>query len=189
MSAPTTIGELFDRSGGKSHKFDAIGASVTGTIESATVMQVRNFEDGQPEFWSDGQPKQQVRIALQTSLRDVDDDQDDGVRNVYVKGWGDQLRELKRVVKAAGGTDIEIGATFTMTYVRDGELPAGKRGGMRPKVYSFSYARPNSVAGLLVDRAPAQQSRTPSTTPADNAERAAFEAWKAQQQVAELPPF
>jgi hypothetical protein len=143
-----SIADLLNSTAGRSFKFATIGASVTGTITSATVVQKKDFDSGEPEVWSDGQPVQQVKVSLQTTLRDAGDPEDDGIRNIYIKGWGEQLKELRNAIKAAGAGDLEIGGTFTATYTSDGELAKGKRG-FPPKVYAFSYQRPTGVAGIL----------------------------------------
>jgi hypothetical protein len=165
-----SISDLLNSTGGKSFKFTTIGASVTGTITSAEVVQKKDFDSGEPEVWSDGQPVQQVRVILQTTLRDAADPDDDGRRAIYIKGWGEQLKELRNAIKAAGAGDLEIGGTFTATYTSDGELAKGKRG-FPPKVYAFSYQRPTGVAGILN----AQQA-TPQATPAAAAPQATMTA-------------
>lgn len=172
------ISDLLTSTGGKTFKFDVIGASVTGTVQSAEVVQKKNFDTGEPEFWSDGKPVQQIRVTLDTSERDPSDAEDDGVRSVYIKGWGDQLRALKAAIKTSGAADIEPGGTFTATYVRDGELPAGKRG-FPPKVYEYVYKAPSGTAGLLADPAPAA---TPAVQP--SAPQAAPQPAPAAQSVA-----
>lgn len=172
------ISNLLNAGGGKSFKFDHVGATVTGTVDAAEVVQKRNFDTGEPEFWSDGGAVQQIKVTLATSERDPGDAEDDGTRNVYIKGWGDQLRALKAAIKAAGASDIEPGGTFTATYVRDGELPAGKRG-FPPKVYEYVYKAPSGTAGLLADPAPAA---TPAVQP--SAPQAAPQPAPAAQSVA-----
>ena len=159
------ISELINSTGGKTFKFDGVGVTITGTVASAEVMQKRNFDSGEPEFWSDGKPVQQIRITLDTDLRDPSDPEDDGQRSIYVKGWGDQLRALRAAIKAAGADDIEQGGKFTATYVRDGELPAGKRG-FAPKVYEYVYAKPSTTAGLVGEEAAPQQEQQPAPAPA-----------------------
>lgn len=142
------IADALASSTGKSAKFPTVGATITGTVISADVVQARNFDTGDPEFWADGSPKQQFRITLTTDLRDPSDGGDDGTRSVYVKAWGDGKKELQRAVKASGAADILTGGTFTATYTGDGELPAGKRG-FPPKVYRYEYVAPSATAAAL----------------------------------------
>jgi hypothetical protein len=145
-----SISDLLSTSSGKTFKFDQPGATVGGPVTSAEIVQKRNFDTNEPEFWSDEKPVQQIRVLVQTELRDQPDETgvDDGIRAVYIKGWGDQLRTLRAAIQAAGAKDIEVGGTFTATYVRDGELPAGKRG-FPPKVYAYTYQPPSRTGGLL----------------------------------------
>lgn len=166
------ITELINSTGGKTFKFDGVGVSITGTVAAAEVMQKRNFDSGEPEFWSDGKPVQQIRITLDTDLRDPSDPEDDGQRSIYVKGWGDQLRALRSAIKAAGADDIEPGGKFTATYVRDGDLPAGKRG-FPPKVYEYTYAKPSTTAGLIGDPTPTPQAQPAQQPPTQAAPAAA----------------
>lgn len=190
------ISDLLNASGGKSFKFATAGATITGKIVSAEVVQKRNFDTNELEFWADGQPVQQIRVALETPERDPADPEDDGQRSVYVKGWGDQLRALRAAIKAAGAADLEPGGTFTATYVRDGELPPGKRG-FPPKVYEYTYQRPTATAGILATTQeqpapqqaqavpPPQQGAAPAAAAQPSPEAlAAFAAWQASQQNA-----
>jgi hypothetical protein len=167
-----SLSDLLNSTGGASFKFDQIGAKVTGTITSADVVQKRNFDTNEPEVWSDGQPVQQVKISLQTTLRDPANSEDDGIRNIYVKGWGDDLRALKAAIKAAGGTDLEVGGQFSAEYIRNGELAPGKRG-FPPKVKAYEYTRPSATAGLLADQAAAAPAATAAPAAAAPASAAA----------------
>lgn len=184
-----SLSDLLNSTGGKSFKFDSIGVTVTGTVVSAEVVQKRNFDTGEPEFWSDGKPQEQVRITVSTTLRDPDDPEDEGLRSVYIKGWGDDLRALKAAIKAANAKDVEVGGTFTATYTGDGQVPAGKRG-FPPKIKAYTYVRPSATAAVLTDQPAAsgwggQQAPVPATPagpPALTPEQlAAFAQFQAQQ--------
>lgn len=155
-----SISDLLNSGGGKTFKFDTPGATISGTVVSAEVVQKRNFDTNEAEFWSDGKPVQQIRITLSTTLRDPADPEDTGERSVYVKGWGDQLRTLRAAIRAAGADDVTAGGTFTATYTHDGELPPGKRG-FPPKVYEYAYRAPSGTAGLLGDQG-SQQAPQPA---------------------------
>lgn len=163
-----SLSDLLAKQGGRSFKFDHVGATVTGTVVSADVMQKRNFDSGEPEFWADGKPVEQVAIVLDTSERDPSDPEDDGKRSIYIKGWGDQLRALRAAIRSAQATDIEPGGTFTATYVKDGELPPGKRG-FAPKVYTYEYRKPSSTAGLIGggQQSTQAQQQAPASNPQD----------------------
>lgn len=145
------ITDLLNSTGAKSFPFPVIGASVTGTVLSAEIVQKRNFDTMELEVWDDGKPVPQVRIIVETTLREPvepGEDPDDGHRSVYIKGWGNALKALRAAIKAAGAKDLLPGGTFTATYDGDIPLPPGKRG-FPTKHYSYSYTAPSSTAGML----------------------------------------
>ena len=60
--------------GVRSAAFQSVGDSVVGFIlRQPEVTQQRDFTNGQPKFWSDGNPMMQLRVVLTTELRDPDD--------------------------------------------------------------------------------------------------------------------
>ena len=144
----TDVNQFLMASGTKSFKFGAIGATAKGTIESAEIQQQRSIDDGSPLFWDDAktQPKNQVRIILQTDEHDGDDD--DGRRAIYVKG---QMQNAVRDAVIAAGVDkLEEGGTLAVQYYDDGEPP--KRGMNAPKLYKAQYKPPAvTPAAVAVD--------------------------------------
>jgi hypothetical protein len=144
----TDVNAFLMASGTKSFKFDAIGKTIKGTIESAEIQQQRSIDDGTPLYWDDAktQPKNQVRIVLQTEERENDDD--DGRRAVYVKG---QMQNAVRDAVIAAGVDkLEEGGTLAVQYQSDGEPP--KRGMNAPKLYKAQYKPPSiTPAAVAVD--------------------------------------
>lgn len=135
-------------SGTRSHKFDVIGSTCKGTIESLELLQQTDFESGAPLFWDDAktQAKMQLRIILATDERDGDDD--DGRRSVWAKG---QLQvAIRDAIKTAGADKIEEGGTLAVQYSADGEPP--KRGMNAPKIYKAKYESPTATpAAVAVD--------------------------------------
>lgn len=132
-----TIEELLKGSGGKSASFKQIGDSHEGVVTRATVGVVSKFGDPDrtPEVWKDGSPKLQVIIGVQTPHKD--DADDDGVRNIYIKWWGESAAEFTRAVKAAGDTDARVGGWFKATYV--GDKPAETAGLNPTKLFRYEY--------------------------------------------------
>ena len=128
--------------GGKSFKFDAVGATVTGTIVSLDVKQKTEFGTGKALTWDDGRPQEQIVVGVKTDLRDPDDENDDGVRSVYIKGWGDPLKAFKAAATLLGRKPA-VGDTFTASYTGDGQA----NGLTPPKVFRYTF-----VAGSPVDR-------------------------------------
>lgn len=143
--------------GGKSFKFDQVGAKITGTISTIAVRQATNFDTGKPEVWDDGSPQEQIVITLNTELRDPESPDDDGARNVYIKGWGVQLKEFRRAVREAGGKPTP-GDTFTATYVGDGEKPVR---GFPPKLYRYEIVKATGLDALGGAPAPATTAPAP----------------------------
>lgn len=145
----TSIADLLANAGGTPSAFtkdSPIGTTVQGQIVDAQVRQTRNYETGDPEYWSDGNPKVQVAIILQTNLRDPMTPDDDGRRGVYVKWWGDSRTALAAAIKAAGDTDIRVGGLFMAKYV--GEKPNDNPRLNATKIYQYAYQMPAQTAGL-----------------------------------------
>lgn len=131
-------------SGGKSAAFDIVGDSVTGTITSdPEVRQQTDIQNGTPLTWDNGDPKHQLIVALQTAERA--DNDDDGIRNLYVKGSKKAgTRSLHdavaTAVRAAGVDGLAKGGTLTVTFV--GEEPSQTRGFNPRKLYEAKYVPP-----------------------------------------------
>jgi hypothetical protein len=109
--------------GARGAKFPEVGTVVGGTVISADVIQSRD-EDGELEFWDDGNEKQKVRIIVQTDLDEGVDDQgreDDGKRAIYVKWWGAQKRALIEALVKAEAEDVETGGEFWAKFQSEGE--------------------------------------------------------------------
>ena len=85
----------------RAFKFGTAGDSVSGPIESVKVQQVRDFKTKAPVFWTDDRPQEQIIVTVQTDLDepDVEYGEDDGLRAVYIKSWGPQVRAFRKGVK------------------------------------------------------------------------------------------
>jgi hypothetical protein len=163
----TTADQFLLGGGGKSAKFDAIGASITGTIASAPeVKQQTSMETGQPLTWDNGDPRMQLVVTLQTSLRE--DEDDDGLRKLYVKGSKDPASQslhaaVAGAVHAAGAKGLDVGGTLTVTYVADGV--AKTRGYNPPKKYTATYKAPDAAAFLGTEQGQVNTATGEITTP------------------------
>lgn len=184
--------------GGKSATFDQVGDAITGTIESTEVRQQTNISTGDPEVWPNGDPKMQLLVRLQTAERE--DQDDDGVRALYVKGskkpGSKSLHDaVATAVRQAGAKGLEEGGTLTVTH--DGTEPSQTRGFNDRKLYSATYVAPDKAAqtGDFLGTAPQPQAaQAPAQQPAPAAapqaspqqgspeQAAAFQAWLASQQ-------
>lgn len=177
------------KGGNPSAKFPTVGTTIGGTVVEAEPVQARNFDSGEPEVWDDGRPKMQIRVTVETDLRDPEDEHDDGKRGIYVKAWGDNFKALKAAIRAAGDDDVRPGGTFSATYYADGPKP---KKGFAPKLFSYTYTKPSGAAALLKtpEAAPAPAAApvaapAPAPAPAAPAETdpayAAFLAYQASQ--------
>jgi hypothetical protein len=133
----------------KSARFETVGDTITGTVTKAEVRQKSDPDTGQLQTWDDGRPMEQIVVTIVTSLRDPEDPTDDGSRNVYIKGWGDQLKALKDALRVAGSKDVQRGGTFTATLSGKGQK--AKAHHSAPNIFTYSYTPPSqaAVAGLL----------------------------------------
>lgn len=144
----SALGNLLAQTGGVWAKFPTIGTSFAGDIIAPPeVRQRTEFGTNKPLTWDNGDPQQEIVVTLMTSERDQSVENDDGTRKVTIKAWGPQMRELKRVVSAAGDTDLRVGGRFSMTYSQDGE--PSKPGFPAPKLYTMEYQAPSATSGLL----------------------------------------
>jgi hypothetical protein len=136
--------------GGKSAKFENVGDSVTGTIASPPeVKQQTKMGTGDPLTWDNGDPKMQLVVALQTTLRE--DGDDDGIRNLYVKGSKKPESQslhaaVAGAVAAAGAKGLDIGGTLTVTYIGNGVSTTV--GFNPPKKYQATYKAPDAAEFL-----------------------------------------
>jgi hypothetical protein len=138
-------------------KDDAVGTSVTGRITAVEVRQVNSFDTGKPEFWDDGRPKQQVVVTIDTDAADPSDPEDDGVRNVYIKAWGQPLKALRATEKP------EVGDTFTATFSALGTPP--RRGFSAPKHFTYEVVK-GSPLDAVKDEPAAPAKPAVASTPA-----------------------
>lgn len=131
------------------------GDTVTGTIAKVDVKQVTNYKTKEPEFFPSGDPKKQVILTLQTSLRE--DADDDGKRSVYIPLLGGKKAALGEAMRAAGmkeaSTALALGNTFTARFVGE-ERRHGKDGSYTEKIYEYAI-QAASTAALNEAMAPA----------------------------------
>jgi len=152
-------------SGAITAKFAAHGASVTGTIASEPqVTQQTAFGTAEPLVWSDGSPRLQLVVEIETAA---------GLQKLYVKSG--LKTAVSDAVRAAGQTGLQIGGTLTVTYVSD--APPARPGIAGAKIYSATYAAPVPAAVAVPSGppvVPAPKLQTPAgppvaVTPADAA--------------------
>lgn len=169
------------------------GATVTGEVVSTEVTQVTDFQSKQPAFWPSGQPKQQIHIVLQTSLPPEDED-DDGRRSLWIKGWGVQVKALRDACHKAGVKSPSKGDIMTAKFAG-----LGQRGNapQAPKLYEYTIqpARQAEVDSMLSGqpKQPAQQAQNTPVQPVQQAQAAIVQSQppvqaQASQQPAQQAP-
>lgn len=166
MTQPSA-NDLLMGGGTKSARFDTIGTTVGGRIvRPAAARQQTDFDSGKPKFYDDGNPMMQVVVPIQTNLRDPQDQADDGVRNIYIRG---QMTEAVRTaVRSVGGSGLEVGGELYITFVR--EEPNSRGRGKDKKVYSARYVVPgvqaaNDALMGTPETQPAPTQYAPGSTP------------------------
>lgn len=164
-------------SGARGARFPEVGDIVGGTVLSVEVVASRD-DDGNPENWDDGKPKQKVRIIVQTELDEGVDDQgreDDGKRAIYIKWWGEQRKALIEALNKVNAEDVEAGGKFFAKFAAEGERI--KRSWSPTKTMRYKYAPPPSVPkddDFDEDEAPAKPAaaKAPAKTAAKPAAKA-----------------
>jgi len=110
--------DIADLEGGSSSWKPDMGDTIEGTIVSIKRVQQTDFTTGAPLEWSDGSPRMQTVVELQTA--DGDGEDDDGKRSIWLKGGRNFEAAqgsgtsgevaLAEAAKAAGVTSIEEGS-------------------------------------------------------------------------------
>lgn len=122
-----------------------MGTKFTGTIVDATVQQIKDIRDGKPKTWDDGRPQEQIVIRIQTDLRN--DEDDDGIRALYIKTWGVWKSALLEAVQAGGFSKLSEalapGNVFSDEYYADKPAPSA---GLSPtKLHRYTVAKGSPV--------------------------------------------
>lgn len=149
-----------------SFKDTPVGTSYTGRVtEAPKLVQARDYESGQPAFWSDGNPKMTVVTRL-----DINGEE----RSLWAAKPSALFRAIADAQKAAGA-QIAVGGTLTVTF--SGEKPNEKNPRLNPqKLYTVTYQPPNAFGDdQAATPVPAQQA-IPQAAPAQQAPPAAAPA-------------
>lgn len=134
-------------SGGRSAPFKEHGDAVDGIIVSSRTRQQTDI-DGKPKFYEDtGNPMWEVVVTLATELP-PEDDEDDGVRIIYVKG---QMMKALGIATAKAGAKDGI-ANGGRVYVRfTSTAEPIKKGYSGAKQYFVKYQAPVAVITIPAD--------------------------------------
>lgn len=131
-------------SGGAKSAFNRdsrVGDSITGIVRNIAVRQATEYGTGAPLHFPSGDPKEQIIVELQAEGITPEDADDDLVRAVYIKGWGQQRRAFQDAVKRDGKPGV--GDRFTATF--SGEKPS-QQGGNPAKLYEYRIQRMQAEA-------------------------------------------
>ena len=135
MSTSTNDSAGFFTGGAPAVKFDHPGDSVTGTIVNIEKRQQTDFKTREKLTWDDGTPRFQLATTLRTKS---DDDDDDGLRRVYIKGA--MVGAVAKALQDAGERvedGLSVGATLTVVFTGLGE----SRNGLNPpKLFAAKYS-------------------------------------------------
>jgi hypothetical protein len=118
-----------------SFKDAPVGTTYTGTItEAASLVQRRDYESGDPEFWDDGKPK--MSAVLRLAVNELDGEE----RSLWAKKPSALFAALAEAQKAAGAR-FEVGGTLAVKYT--GDKPNAKNPRLNPaKQYAARYTPP-----------------------------------------------
>lgn len=151
--------------GGATAKFEAPGDTYMGEIADIQIRQVNDYDTGKPSFWDDGRPQEQIVVTVATS--DSTGPDDDGQRNIYIKGWGDQLKAFRQAAKNLG-RNPRAGDVFTASYIGDGEKKNARFNA--PKLFQYEVKAGTAGLSNLTDQAPAvPAAAAPAPAPAQAA--------------------
>lgn len=138
-------------------KDSPINHSGGGTIIDAVVRQIRDFVTKQPKTWDDGRPQEQVVVRVQTELRDTPDD--DGVRGIYVKTWGPQVKALQEAISAAGFQTATAALAPGNQFFAQLTGTQPSQGGDPEKLYRY-HIQPGAAPQQAAQQAPPAQQQT-----------------------------
>lgn len=137
-------------SGGRSAKFENVGDTVVGYIQHTEVRQQTDIKTGAVKTWDNGDPMMQLVVTLETEARD--DDDDDGVRSIYVKGQ--MQKAVADAVRKAGARGLAIGGKLGVKWVSTAEPK--QRGFNGAKQYTAKYEPPTQPVGDFPEEDEAQ---------------------------------
>lgn len=142
-----------------SFKDTPVGTSFTGVVTKAPeLVQARDYESGQPAFWSDGNPKMTVVTRLEINGEE---------RALWAAKPSAMFRAIADAQKAAGA-QIAVGGRLTITF--SGEKPNDNPRLNPQKLYTAVYAPPNPFQDEQVDPWARQpQQPAPAWTPPSSA--------------------
>lgn len=129
-------------SGGRSAKFETVNDKVSGTIMRVDTRQRTEMGSGTPQTWPDGNPKMQLVIQLLTDGQD--DEEDDGMRNLYVPIPSAMQKAIADAVRSTGQRGLGEGGILAVQF--HATKAAETRGYSPQKLYRARYDPPTVSA-------------------------------------------
>lgn len=146
------INDFLMGGGGKAASFEEVGVVCEGEIIDARLAQQTDMDTNAPLFWTDGRPRMQLVLTLQTEERAGPDD--DGQRRLYAKGGnfeaangsGVSMKDaIADALRKAESKKLEVGGHLKVAHTGVGKKT--NRGFNAPKLFKASYKPPTvSVA-------------------------------------------
>lgn len=124
-----------------------VGDKIDGEVISSGRIQQTDFQTSEPLFWSNGDPRMMSKVTIQSSERA--DDDDDGIRTLYLKGGNFEVREGKGVsgekalaeaMKAAGVKTLAPGGRLQVAIT--GLSKVTTRGFQPAKLFTMKFTPP-----------------------------------------------
>lgn len=152
MSQPTG-NDILGYTKGKSASFDGPPPITYAgeVLEEPSTVQQRDYDTDEPMFYDDGKPMWQVAVKLQTNIRE--DEEDEGVRTVWLKGL--QLQAVKAAMREAKVKAILPGGYLAITFydTKETEAKPGQPKNKKrfpTKLYKATYTPPMSPAAKIL---------------------------------------
>jgi hypothetical protein len=154
MTVQKDANDFLMQQGGKAFPFEHLNDVAIGEVVSAEIRQQTDVDTGEKLFWTDGSPRMQLVVTLQTQLHTNDDD--DGIRQVFAKGGAHEVASgegqamkpaIAQAVRDGGGSGLNPGDQLAIAWT--GEGVKKNRAFNAPKLYTASWkpAAPSSVSG------------------------------------------
>lgn len=166
-------------------KYSQPGTTVTGTITNVDFRQQTEYGTNQPATFPSGDPKMQFVIQIQTDIHD--DQDDDGIRALYINAWGAKKQALAAAIQASGAhkaSEILVpGTIMTATFVGEKQVQ-GNNGTYTQKDYRYVLQK-GAVAGMdqaLTGQPTQQEQPQPQAQPQQQ-----YQGYQ-QQPAVQFPP-
>lgn len=140
-------------------------------IAAPVAVQATKFQSSELDFFTNGDPKMQIRFEVSTDQQN--DADDTGDRTVYVKTWGSQARLFEEAVRTAGcekvSQAITPGTVVQVTFKGKQTVKTKNGSSFEENAYEYAITPANAPAAPAPAPAAApvaQQAPAPAAAPA-----------------------